>query len=156
MNILKFCTWVEVLAVSASLLGAIFSILAALKARKYKNEIINRRKMLESHDLMRETKKIMRELSAIGLASNLHRVQGIDSQQVVFRVKEYAELVAENSDKASDLLPLSKHLIGEAMSLSDAASPQDIKDIAQAIYLEIHDKVPSIKKLSDSSMEKNP
>lgn len=158
-------TIVSVVGSIASIGGAIWAFIEAGKAAKsvtkaesVRDEIVNRRELIEVSKVHSETTRILKVASRVGPSSDLRRLTGFNAPEVASEIEEYVRFLSEHSSHFSDLFENTARDICDSLRddisiLADARDPQSIKDIGKVIYKKIHDFLPTAKMISDLKRE---
>lgn len=158
-------TIVSVVGSIASIGGAIWAFVEADKAAKsvtkaesVRDEIINRRELIEVSKVHSETTRILKVASRVGPSSDLRRLTGFNAPEIASEIEEYVRFLSEHSSHFSELFEntardLCDSLRDDISVLADARDPQSIKDIGKVIYNKIHGFLPTVKMISDLKRE---
>ncbi|MFA1563080.1 hypothetical protein [Aliivibrio fischeri] len=156
---------ISVIGSIASIGGAVWAFVEADKAAKsvtkaesVRDEIIDRRKLIEVSKVHSETVRILKVASRVGPSSNLEKLVGFNASGVAVEIEEYVRFLNEHSSYFSDFFDntaknLCDSLKSDISELADAKSPQGIKKIGIEIYYKIHGFLPKVKILSDQKRE---
>lgn len=156
-----------------SVLGSVASIGAAIwafiearkaaesasKAIKVRNEMIDRRKLVEVSKVHAQTDRILSAVSKIGPSCNVKKLKGVDFHGIAKEVEEYARYINEQSSNFSDLFvnkasSLCNDLNKDIEALSEAPDPETIKEVGKRIYYKINGFMPFVKDLADERQER--
>lgn len=158
-------TLISILGSIASIGGAIWAwhqaneaSSSATKAEKVRDEIIDRRKIIEVSQVHAETKRILNIVSKVGPSCNPDLLTGVDCGSIAKEVEKYSRFINEHSSYFSDLFEnrateLCSGLNGDIEALSEAKSPVDKKKSGSNIYHQINSFLPITKKLADEKKE---
>ncbi|MFQ2271203.1 hypothetical protein [Aeromonas enteropelogenes] len=158
-------TIVSVVGSIASIGGAIWAFVEADKAAKsvtkaesVRDEIVNRRELIEVSKVHSETTRILKVASRVGPSSDLRRLTGFNAPEIASEIEEYVRFLSEHSSHFSELFEntardLCDSLKDDISVLADARDPQSIKDIGKIIYNKIHGFLPTAKMISDLKRE---
>ncbi len=150
----------------ASIGGAIWAFIeakksmsAADKAENLRDELINRRKMVEVSQVHSETNRVLSVVSKVGPSCNAKLLKGINCADIAKEVEVYARFILEQSGHFSDLFEnkakeLCNDLKDDIESLSEAINFEDKKSYGKSIYYKIQNFIPAVKQLSDEKKER--
>ncbi|EGQ8961969.1 hypothetical protein ACKOZB_004375 [Vibrio parahaemolyticus] len=159
---------ISVIGSFASIGGAIWAFVEAdkaaqsvTKAESVRDELINRRELIEVSKVHSETTRILKVASRVGPSSDLRRLIGFNAPEVASEIEEYVRFLSEHSSHFSELFEntardLCDSLRDDISVLADARDPQSIKDIGKVIYNKIHGFLPTAKMISDLKRESVP
>lgn len=164
----------QIIERSISIIGALASIIAAIwafyeahkaakaasKAELLRNEIIERRKMIEVSQVYAETSRILKTVSAVGPSCNPSLLRGVNCGNIAKEVEEYSRFINEQRVHFSDIFEnnaneLCKELNVDIEALSEAKKFEDIKAVGKRIYYKINDFMPQVKSLADAKKERS-
>ncbi len=156
-----------------SILGSIASIGAAIwafyeakqaaksatKAETVRDEMINRRKMVEVTLVHSETSRILKVVSKVGPSCNSTLLKGVNCADIAKEVEEYSRFINEQSshftmffeNKAKELCDVLKE---DIELLAEAKSYDNKKSAGRSIYYKIYNFMPTVKQLSDEKKER--
>lgn len=156
-----------------SILGSIVSILSAVwacykakqssnfadKAKKVRDEMIQRRKMVEVSQIHAETTRILKVVSQVGPSCTPSLVRGVKPAGIAKDVEEYARFLNEQSSHFSEFFDnKAKEIcvdLGPMIeALSEAKDFESIKEQGKSIYYTINGFMPDIKSLTDEKKER--
>lgn len=156
-----------------SILGSVASIGAAIwafieagkaaesasQAAQVRNEMIDRRRLVEVSKVHAQTDRILSVVSKIGPSCNVKRLKGVDFHGIAKEVEEYARYLNEQSSNFSEIFvnkasSLCNELQEDIEALSEAPDPETIKDIGKRIYYKINSFLPFVKDLADERQER--
>lgn len=131
---------------------------SATKAESMRDELIDRRKIIEVSEVHKETKRILSIVSKVGPSSNPTLLTGIDGSAIAKDVEEYSRMLNEHSAHFSEHFQnrareLCEELNDDIEGLSEANSPADKKDFGIRIYYKINDFLPLAKEIADKRKE---
>tara|TARA_B100000780_G_C20985635_1_gene394010 strand:- start:319 stop:816 length:498 start_codon:yes stop_codon:yes gene_type:complete len=150
----------------ASIGGAIWAFIeakksmsAADKAENLRDELINRRKIVEVSQVHSETNRVLSVVSKVGPSCNAKLLKGINCADIAKEVEVYARFILEQSGHFSDLFEnkakeLCNDLKDDIESLSEAINFEDKKSYGKSIYYKIQNFIPAVKQLSDEKKER--
>jgi hypothetical protein len=135
------------------------SMSAADKAENLRDELINRRKMVEVSQVHSETNRVLSVVSRVGPSCNAKLLKGINCSDIAKEVEVYARFILEQSGHFSDLFEnkakeLCDDLKDDIESLSEAINFEDKKSYGKSIYYKIQNFIPAVKQLSDEKKER--
>lgn len=158
-------TWISVIGSIASIGAAIWawvearkSFQSATQAESVKNEIINRRKIVEVSQVYAETSRILTTVSKVGPSCNSGMLRGINCASIAKEVEEYSRYINEQSSHFTEFFDnkakeLCSSLNSDIEALSEAKSFEDKKTAGKSIYYKINNFMPTVKSLSDEKKE---
>ena len=167
-NLSVIGTWISVVGSIASIGGAIWAFVqarravgAASTATRARDEIIERRKIVEVSQVHSETNKILRVASKVGPSCNERQLQGLDCGEIAREIEEYARFLNEHSSHFTDLFEnqakeLCEKLFPDIEKLSEAMTFEEKKSAGKNIYQNINTFLPFVKDLSDDKKERVP
>ncbi len=131
---------------------------AATKAEGVRDEIIDRRKLIEISQVHSETSRILTKVAKVGPASRPELLLGFNCSELASEVADYLRFLNENSYQFNEPLKgkaslLCATLQGDIETLSDVTNSSEIKSIGKAIYYKINAFLPIVKESSDSIRE---
>ena len=101
----------------ASIGGAIWAFVearhaasSATKAELVRNELIDRRKLVEVSKVFAQTERILTVVSKIGPSCNPKTLKGVDCVSIAKEVEEYSRFLNAQSSHFSELLTFQKAL----------------------------------------------
>ena len=102
-------TWISIIGSIASIGGAAWAFreaknasLSASHAEKVRDEIIERRKIIEVSQVYTETSRILKIISNVGPSCNPSMLKGVNCGNIARDVEEYARFINEHSSYFSD------------------------------------------------------
>tara|TARA_R110002111_G_scaffold28748_1_gene60904 strand:- start:1432 stop:1932 length:501 start_codon:yes stop_codon:yes gene_type:complete len=156
----------SIVASVASIGAAIWAFIEAGKAAdsasqavEVRNEMIDRRRLVEVSKVHAQTDRILSVVSKIGPSCNTKKLKGVDFHGIAKEVEEYARFLNEQSSNFSDLFinkasSLCNELNEDIEALSEAPNPEAIKDVGKRIYYKINSFMPFVKDLADERQER--
>ena len=134
---------------------------AATRAEALRDEIVDRRRLVEVNHIYTETKRILAVASEVGPATNAKLLRGIDSAKIAREVDEYARLLLDQSNHFSagfgnDARELCDRLRPDIEALAEASTPEEKKASGKGIYYSVSAFMPLAKKLADEQREQAP
>lgn len=157
--------WISVIGSIASIGGAIWACVeaqnaskSASKAKTVRDEIIERRKLVEVSQVHVETNRILKVVSTVGPACNQQYLRGIKCGSIAKEVEEYSRYINEHSSHFTDLFEnkakeLCEQLYPDIEALSEAKTFEEKKSAGKDIYYKINSFMPFVKELSDERKE---
>ena len=155
-----------------SVAGSITSIVAAIwsfneakksansatKAENVKNELIDRRRLVEVSKVLAQTERILGVVSKIGPSCHPKRIASIDCSLIAKEVEEYSRFLNSQQDHFFNDFDnkanlLCQDLIKDIEELSEAVGGECKKIIGSRIYYKINEFMPFVKKLTDGRQE---
>ncbi|HHC7068797.1 TPA: hypothetical protein ACN37Q_004638, partial [Vibrio parahaemolyticus] len=158
-------TWLSVAGSIASIGGAVWawkeavkSDKAASKAEQVKDEIVDKRKLVEVSQVYSETSRILKRVSKVGPACNSSSIKGINCADIASEVEEYCRYINEQSAHFAFFMDneaqkLYEDLKDDIENLSEAKSFAEKKEAGKRIYYKINGFMPVVKNLSDDKKE---
>jgi len=158
-------TWISIIGSVASIGGAVWAFreaknasLSATQAEKVRDEIIERRKIIEVSQVHTETSRILKIVSNVGPSCNPSMLKGVNCGNIAKDVEEYARFINEHSSYftcffENEAKELCTSLNGDIEELSEAKSFDDKKKAGKSIYYKINNFMPTVKALSDEKRE---
>lgn len=154
-----------------SIIGSVASIGAAIwaffeardarksanQAEKFRNEIVERRALVEISMVHAETTRILKVISVVGPACNPKFLRGVNCAAIAKEVEEYARFINEQRSHFNDIfenraIELCEDLIPDIEALSEAATFEKKKTAGKSIYYKINNFLPLVKELSDEKV----
>lgn len=157
--------WIGLIGSIASIGAAVWTVVQARRARNaasdaenFRDEIIEKRRLVEVSQLYKETGRILTAVTAVGPTCGQKSLRGIDCSKIAGDVLEYTRFLGH---QAVDLPSPFKEKVGAFLvnikpdieSLSEAVTYQEIKASGKSIYYRIDGLMPEIKKLVDEKRE---
>lgn len=151
----------------ASLGGAIWAFVearnaaaSATKAELVRNELIDRRKLVEVSKVYAQTEQILTAVSKIGPSCNPKTLKGVDCTSIAKEVEEYSRYLNVQSAHFSELFgnkarTLCDDLNKDIEELSEVTSPDKKKEVGKRIYYKINEFMPFVKELADEKQERS-
>ncbi|EPI8558040.1 hypothetical protein ACTAJO_000573 [Vibrio fluvialis] len=158
-------TWLSIVGSIASIGGAFLAWREAIKSKKaatraeqVKDEIVDKRKLVEVSQVYSETSRILKRVSKVGPACNSSSIKGINCADIASEVEEYCRYVNEQSAHFefffdNEAQKLYEDLKGDIEKLSEAQSFTEKKEAGKRIYYKINGFMPVVKNLSDDKKE---
>lgn len=155
-----------------SVIGSIISIVSAIwaffearkalgaasRAEEVRDQIIERRIIVEVSRVYAETTRILKTVSAVGPSCNQALLRGVSTALIAKEIEEYARFLNEQSVHFSDAFDnrakeLCSDLREDIEALADAKSFDEKKNAGKRIYYKINNFLPIVKMLSDEKRE---
>lgn len=158
--------WLSAIGAVASIIGAFWALyearkasLSASKAEEMRNDLIERRKMVEVSQVHTETARILRTVSAVGPSCNPSLLRGVNCGLIARDVQEYCRFINEQRAHFADFFDnsakqLCEDLAGDIEALSEAKSFDEKKSAGKRIYNKINNFMPAVKTLADQKRER--
>jgi hypothetical protein len=165
-HILSMESVISIVGSFASLGGALWafieakkSINAARKSEKVRDELINRRQMVEVSQVHSETSRILSVVSKVGPSCNAKLLKGVNCADIAKEIEVYARFILEQSGHFTDFFEnkareLCDDLKDDIESLSEAIDFETKKKYGKSIYYKIQNFMPAVKHLSDEKRER--
>lgn len=160
-------SWLSILGSIASIGGAIYAYHQAGQSRKYaieaqqlRDELVNRRKLVEVSQVHNETNRILKVASKVGPTCTATSIKGIDVAGIAQEVEEYSRFLNAQSSHFSEFFSnraseLCTSLNNDIETLSEAVEFEEIKAVGKSIYYKINGFFPVVKSLTDEKKEQN-
>ncbi|MDN3453609.1 MULTISPECIES: hypothetical protein [unclassified Psychrobacter] len=131
---------------------------SASKSEEIRNGMIDRRRLGEVSKVHAQTDRILSVVSKIGPSCNTKKLKGVDYHSIAKDVEEYARFINEQSsnfshDFVNRASSLYDDLEKDIEELSEASSPEIIKNVGKRIYYKINSFMPFVKDLADEQRE---
>lgn len=158
-------TSISIIGSIASIGGAIWAFVearkaasSASKAEAVRDEIIERRKIVEVSQVHAETSRILKVVSKVGPSCNQSLLRGVNCSSIAKDVEEYSRYINEHSSHFTDFFEnkakeLCELLNPDIENLSEAKSFDDKKSAGKSIYYKINNFMPFVKELADDKKE---
>lgn len=158
-------TWISVIGSIASIGAAIWAWVqadqassSASKAERVKNEIIERRKIIEVSQVYTETSRILKVISKVGPSSNASTLRGVNCSHIATDIADYSRFINEHSSHFTELFKnkakdLCLSIKDDIEDLAEAKTFKDKKNAGKNIYYKIDNFMPIVKSLSDDKKE---
>ena len=160
-------SWLSILGSIASIGGAIYAYHQAGQSRKYateaeqlRDELVNRRKLVEVSQVHAETNRILKVVSRVGPTCVPSSIKGIHVASIAQEVEEYSRFLNAQSSHFSEFFSnraseLCATLKDDIETLSEASEFETIKATGKSIYYKINEFLPVVKSLTDEEKERN-
>lgn len=157
--------WLSVLGSIVSIGAAIWafiearkSMAAASKAETIKNEMIDRRQLVEASKIHSETERVILKVSQIGPASRIEVLSGININDILNEVQNFSTFIIAQSEQYDDKFKktakkLNKDLQTNIDELSQSNLKEDYKRIGTIIFNALQGFLPTTKSLADGRRE---
>ncbi|WP_374979047.1 hypothetical protein PSGK_19075 [Pseudomonas solani] len=134
---------------------------SASQAQSLRNELIERRMLIEVSQIKSETARILKTLATIGPTCTKQQIRGINCNSIAKEVEEYSRLLNEqsqhfNRDFENRALILCKELRQDIATLAISKEFETIKEVGSRMHYKILDFQPVTKNLSDEKKERSP
>lgn len=158
-----------------SILGSIASIGAAIwayiqaghsrtfaeQAKAVRDELVERRKIIEVSKVHAETTRILRLVSKVGPTCTPASIKTVKCHEIAKEVEEYTRLLNEQGSHFTYMLEnhakkLCDELKKDIVSLAEANDFESKKNAGVSIYYKIDDFMPLVKTLMDEKKERQP
>lgn len=158
--------WLSIIGAIASIGAAIWAFYeayqaskSATKAEDARDELIERRKMVEISQVHTETTRVLKTISMVGPSSNPSLLRGVNCGNIAREVEEYSRFINEQSSHFSDFFEnkakeLCAELNGDIEALSEAKTFHEKKEAGKNIYYKVNNFMPTVKALSDEKKER--
>lgn len=156
-----------------SIAGSIASIFAAIwavvyarrssnfakKAKELRDEIVDRRQLIEISQVHSETRRILAVLADVGPTSTSTSIKGLNCSSIARQVEEYVRFLTEQRAHFSQMFDnrateLCNNLRPEIENLAQARSFAAIRSAGSALYYLILEFQPVVKELTDNRRER--
>lgn len=159
-------SWLSILGSIASICGALWALYeakqaanSASKAEVLRNEMVQRRKLVEVTQVHSETSRILKVISRIGPSCDTKLIRGVNCAEIAKEVEEYSRFINEQSghftnffeNQARKLCNELKDLIEH---LAEAKTSEQKKAAGKEIYYKINNFMPDVKRLYDAKKER--
>jgi len=161
-------SWLSVLGAIASIGGAIWAYVQARRARTFaeqakavRDELVERRKVIEISQVYIETTRILRCVSNVGPTCTPTSIKTVKCHEIAKEVEEYTRLLNEQSTHFTHMLDnqaqkLCEDLKPDIEALAEAKEFDSKKSAGKSIYYKIDDFMPLVKTLMDEKKERQP
>ncbi len=159
--------WLSMIGAVASIGGALWALYeaqhaskSASKAEVARDELIERRKMVEVSQVHTETARILKTVSTVGPSCNQSLLRGVNCASIAREVEEYSRFINEQSSHFTDFFEnkakeLCVALNGDIEALSEAKTFDEKKAAGKSMYYKINNFMPTVKALSDEKKERD-
>lgn len=158
--------WLSIISGIASILSALWAFYeakqaskAATRAENVRDEMIERREMVEVSHVHVETKRILNIVSKVGPSSNATLLRGVRCTEIAKEVEEYCRFINEQSSHftvyfENQAKELCEELRNDIEALAEAKTFEDKKAAGKNIYYKIYNFMPTVKTLADEKKER--
>jgi len=131
---------------------------SATKSEQVRNELIDRRKLVEVSKVYAQTEGILTVVSKIGPSCNHKTLKGVDCSLIAKEVEGYTRFLNMQSSHFSEKIEnkakiLCDDLKRDIEELSEVVALDRKKEIGKKIYYKINDFMPFVKHLTDEKQE---
>lgn len=132
---------------------------SASKAKVVRDEMIQRRKMMEASQVHFETNRILRVVSKVGPSCNETLLRGVNCSDIAKEVEEYSRFINEQSSHFTNFFENQANELCNALkdgieALAEAKTYEEKKLAGKNIYHNIYNFMPTAKQLSDEKRER--
>ena len=161
-------SWLSILGSVASIGGAIWAYVQARRSRSFaeqakmaRDELVERRKVIEVSKVHAETIRILRIVSSVGPTCTSTSIKTIKCHEIAKEVEEYTRSLNEQSPHFTHMLgnqarDLCKALKLDIEALAEAHDFDSVKSAGKSIYYKIDDFMPLVKTIMDEKKERQP
>lgn len=158
-------SWLSILGSAASVGAAIWAFIEArnasrdaTKAEAVKNELIQRRTIVEVSHVYAESSRILKLASQVGPTCTKKGIRGLDVPGIAKSIEEYSRFLNEHSGHFNQLFQntansLCADLAEAIESLAEANTFETQKEAGKKIYYLINSFMPLVKQLADDKRE---
>jgi hypothetical protein len=134
---------------------------AASAAETMRDEIVDRRRLIEVSQVHADTKRVLVAVSDVGPSTNSKLLRGVDAAKIARQVEEYTRSLSEQSAHFSDFFgnearALCERLRPDIEKLAEATTPEEKKAAGKSIYYAISAFVSIAKDVADGKREQAP
>ncbi|NLR33966.1 hypothetical protein [Aeromonas hydrophila] len=131
---------------------------SATKAKSVRDELIDRRKLVEVSKVFAQTERLLMVVSKIGPSCNPKTLKGVDCTAIAQEVEEYSRFLNTQGAHFSEHFEnkakiLCDDLKNDIEELSEVTISETKKDIGKRIYYKINEFMPFVKELTDEKQE---
>jgi len=131
---------------------------AATKAEVLRDELIDRRKIVEVSQVHSETKRILSVVSKVGPSCNARLLKGVDCAEIAKEVEVFSSFILEQRGHFTECFEnkakeLNEDLKDNIEGLAEAVAFEDKKKHGKNIFYKIQNFMPAVKELSDEKRE---
>lgn len=161
-------SWLSIIGSLVSIGGGIWAYIQARRSRSFaeqaeavRDELVERRKVIEVSKIHAETTRVLRLVSNIGPTCTLTSIKTIKCHEIAKEVEEYTRLLNEQHTHFTDMLDnqarkLCEDLKPDIEALAEATDFESKKKAGKSIYYKIDDFMPLVKALMDEKKERQP
>lgn len=158
-------SWLSILGSVASIGAAIWAYIEAKSASRHaskaeavRDELIQRRSMVEVSQVHAESSRILKLVSQVGPTCTKTSVRGLKVDSIAQSVEEYSRFLNEHSANFNQFFQnaaqaLCIELTGSIEALAEATTFEDKKEAGKKIYYLINSFLPQVKQLADHKRE---
>ena len=159
--------WLSIIGSFVSIGGAIWAYIQARRSHSFveqakaiRDELAERRKVIEVSKIHAETTRVLRLVSNIGPSCTPTSIKTVKCHDITKEV-EYTRILNEQSTHFSDMLDnqarkLCEDLKPDIEALAEAKDFESKKKAGKTIYYKIDDFMPLVKTLMDEKKERQP
>lgn len=161
-------SWLSILGSVASIGAAIWAYVEAKNAARHaskaemlRNEVIQRRAIVEVSQVYAESSRILKLVSQVGPTCTRASVRGLSVCSIAQGVEEYSRFLNEHSAYFNQFFQnaaqtLCAELAIAIEALAEASTFEEKKDAGKKIYYLINSFLPQVKQLADDKRESIP
>lgn len=157
-------TFLSIVGSVASIFGAIWAWVEAKKAarsadaaERVRQELVDRRKLVEVAQIHSEIKRVLGVVAKVGPTSTPQLVRGLNCADIAREVETFAAMLLERGSHFSDLsdhaMVMRDDLRADIEGLAEAKTFEDKKRYGKSIYYKIERFIPMVKQLADAKKE---
>lgn len=158
-------TFLSIVSSIVSIFGGIWALMEARKAarsaeaaERIRQELVDRRKLVEVAQIHSEIKRVLGVVAKVGPTSTLQLVRGLNCADIAREVEAFAAMLLERGSHFSDLYAdhatvLRDELRADIEGLAEAKTLEDKKRYGKSIYYKIESFIPVVKQLADAKQE---
>ncbi len=157
-------TFLSIVGSVASIFGAIWAWVEAKKAarsadaaERVRQELVDRRKLVEVAQIHSEIKRVLGVVAKVGPTSTPQLVRGLNCADIAREVETFAAMLLERGSHFSDLsdhaMVMRDDLRADIEGLAEAKTFEDKKRYGKSIYYKIESFTPVVKQLADAKKE---
>lgn len=158
--------WLNITGTVASIGSAIWAMVEARKASRsasaaeqLRNDLIDRRAIVEISQIYNETRRILRVVSSVGPSCNPTLLRGVNCGHIAREVDEYCRLLNEQHAHFTEAFEnhatkLCESLRPDIEILSEAKVFDEKKAAGKRIYYSIDSFMPTVKAIVDDRRER--
>jgi hypothetical protein len=160
--------WLSILGSAASIGAAIWAYFQARRSRTFaeqaeavRDELIERRKIIEVSKVYGETTRILRLVSNVGPTCTPTSIKTLKCHEIAKEVEEFTRLLNEQGSHFTYMLEnqarkLCDDLKSDIEALAEANDFESKKHAGKSIYYKIDDFMPLVKSVMDEKKERQP
>lgn len=158
-------SWLSIFGSLASIGAAIWAYIEAKnaarhasKAEEVRDELIQRRTIVEVSQVHAESSRILKLISQVGPTCTKTSVRGLNVSDIARSVEEYSRFLNEHSAHFNQCFQnaaqaLCTELTGSIEALAEATTFEEKKESGKKIYYLINSFLPQVKQLADDKRE---